>query len=306
VAATGTLYVVATPIGNLGDVSTRARETLGAVDVVAAEDTRHSGRLLATLGIERPMLSLHEHNEAARAAEIVAKLRDGRSVALVSDAGTPLVSDPGFRVVAAVRAAGLRVVPIPGACAAIVALSIAGLPTDRFCFEGFLPSRAAARRARLQAIAREPRTLVFYEAPHRIAETLADLAAAFGDERPAVLARELTKLHESTYADSLGALAARAQADADMNRGEAVLVVGGAAVEESADAAGEVDVRVLLGALLAELPVSRAVDVVVKATGRRRNRVYELALEMRADASVQEPEAGTDGNVERAPDRDPG
>jgi 16S rRNA (cytidine1402-2'-O)-methyltransferase len=304
VAATGTLFVVATPIGNLGDLSARARETFEAVDVVAAEDTRHSGRLLATLGIERPMLSLHEHNEAARAAEIVAKLRDGRSVALVSDAGTPLVSDPGFRVVAAVRAAGLRVVPIPGACAAVVALSIAGLPTDRFCFEGFLPSRAAARRARLQAIAREPRTLVFYEAPHRIAATLADLATAFGEDRPAVLARELTKLHESTYADSLGALAARASSDADMNRGEAVLVVGGAAVEERTDAAGEVDVRVLLGALLAELPVSRAVDVVVKATGQRRNRVYELALALRADASVQGADAASDGDDERPPDGD--
>jgi 16S rRNA (cytidine1402-2'-O)-methyltransferase len=304
VAATGTLYVVATPIGNLGDVSTRAKETLAAVDVVAAEDTRHSGRLLATLGIERPMLSLHEHNEAARAAEIVAKLRDGRSVALVSDAGTPLVSDPGFRVVAAVRAAGLRVVPIPGACAAIVALSIAGLPTDRFCFEGFLPSRAAARRSRLQALAHEPRTLVFYEAPHRIAETLADCAAAFGGDRPAVLARELTKLHESTYADSLGALAARAGSDADMNRGEAVLIVGGAPVEERTDAAGEVDVRVLLGALLAELPVSRAVDVVVKATGQRRNRVYELALAMRAEASAPGTDAGSDGDVGRPPDGD--
>jgi 16S rRNA (cytidine1402-2'-O)-methyltransferase len=303
VAATGTLYVVATPIGNLGDVSTRARETFAAVDVVAAEDTRHSGRLLATLGIERPMLSLHEHNEAARAEEIVAKLRDGRSVALVSDAGTPLVSDPGFRVVAAVRAAGLRVVPIPGACAAIVALSIAGLPTDRFCFEGFLPSRAAARRTRLQALAREPRTLVFYEAPHRIAAMLVDLAAAFGDDRPAVLARELTKLHESTYADSLGALAARAGSDADMNRGEAVLVVGGAAVEERTDAAGEVDVRVLLGALLAELPVSRAVDVVVKVTGQRRNRVYELALAMRADASGHRADATSEDDG-RPPDGD--
>ncbi len=281
-AAAGTLYVVATPIGNLGDVSARAKETLAAVDVVAAEDTRHSGRLLAMLGIERRMLSLHEHNEAARAAEIVAALRDGRIVALESDAGTPLVSDPGYRVVAAVRDAGLRVVPIPGACAAVAALSIAGLPTDRFCFEGFLPSRAAARRARLQALAREPRTLVFYEAPHRVAETLADLAAAFGADRPAVLARELTKLHESTYADALGALAARAGTDADMNRGESVLVVGGAAADEAADEAGAPDVRALLVALLAELPVSRAVDVVVKATGRRRNRIYELALALRA------------------------
>lgn len=294
VAAAGTLYVVATPIGNLGDVSARARETLAAVDVVAAEDTRHSGRLLAMLGIERPMLSLHEHNEAVRADEIVAKLRDGRSVALVSDAGTPLVSDPGFRVVAAARAAGLRVIPIPGACAAIAALSVAGLPTDRFCFEGFLPARGGPRRARLQVLAREPRTLVFYEAPHRVADALADLAAAFAADRPAVLARELTKLHETTYAGTLGALAERARADADMNRGEAVIVVGGAAVDESAEDTAGVDVRALLGALLAELPVSRAVDVVVKATGQRRNRVYELALALRAQGAASADD-GADG-----------
>lgn len=285
----GTLYVVATPIGNLGDVTARARDTLGAVDVVAAEDTRHSGRLLSSLGLERPLLSLHEHNEAARADEIVSKLRAGQSVALVSDAGTPLVSDPGFRVVAAARAAGLRVVPIPGACAAIAALSVAGLPTDRFCFEGFLPAKAGPRRARLQLLSRETRTLVFYEAPHRIAETLADLASAFGADRNAVLGRELTKLHETVYADALGRLAERAQTDADMNRGEAVLVVAGAPEPtEEQEAAGTIDVRALLGALLAELPVSRAVDVVVKATGQRRNRIYSLALELRGDTTDDE------------------
>jgi 16S rRNA (cytidine1402-2'-O)-methyltransferase len=284
VAPAGTLYVIATPIGNLGDVTARARDTLAAVDVVAAEDTRHSGRLLAHLGIERPIISLHEHNEADRAPDVIARLLAGQSVALVSDAGTPLVSDPGFRVVAAARAAGLRVVPIPGACAAIAALSVAGLPTDRFCFEGFLPAKGGARRTRLAALARETRTLVFYEAPHRVAETLADLAQAFGDARAAVLARELTKLHESVYADALGVLAARAATDADMNRGEAVLVVAGADAVPEDDAGGTPDVRALLGALLAELPVSRAVDVVVKATGQRRNRVYAMALEMRGDA----------------------
>jgi 16S rRNA (cytidine1402-2'-O)-methyltransferase len=281
VAPVGTLYVVATPIGNLGDVTARARETLAQVDVVAAEDTRHSGRLLATLGIDRPMLSLHEHNEAARVDEIVATLRTGRSVALVSDAGTPLVSDPGYRVVAGVRQAGLRVVPLPGPCAAIAALSVAGLPTDRFCFEGFLPAKAGARRARLAALAREPRTLVFYEAPHRVAEALADLAAAFGPDRRAVLARELTKLHETVYADALGVLAERAGTDADMNRGEAVIVVGGAEPPAEGEDDAAVDVKALLTALLAELPVSRAVDVAVKVTGQRRNRVYELALALR-------------------------
>jgi 16S rRNA (cytidine1402-2'-O)-methyltransferase len=281
VSTPGSLSVVATPIGNLGDRSARARETLAAVDLVAAEDTRHSGRLLAMLGIEKPLLSLHEHNEAARADEIVARLRGGANVALVSDAGTPLVSDPGYRVVAAARAAGANVVPVPGPCAAIAALCVAGLPTDRFCFEGFLPSKAGARRARLAALAGESRTLVFYEAPHRVAETLADLAAAFGAERAAALARELTKLHETTYADALGALAARARTDADMNRGEAVLVVAGAPERAPEEAAGTVELDALLRALLAELPVSRAVDVVVRATGQRRNRVYERALALR-------------------------
>jgi 16S rRNA (cytidine1402-2'-O)-methyltransferase len=285
VAPAGTLYVVATPIGNLGDVTARARETLAQVDVVAAEDTRHSGRLLASLGLDRPMLSLHEHNEAARAGEIVSTLRAGRSVALVSDAGTPLVSDPGFRVVAAVREAGLRVVPLPGPCAAIAALSVAGLPTDRFCFEGFLPAKPAARRARLGELASETRTLVFYEAPHRVAETLADLGAAFGAQRRAVLARELTKLHETVYADTLGALGERAQSDADMNRGEAVLIVAGAEPAPGGDEEAAVDLRVLLTALLAELPVSRAVDVAVKVTGQRRNRVYELALALRGPSA---------------------
>ncbi len=286
VASAGTLFVIATPIGNLGDITARARDTLAAADLVAAEDTRHSGRLLASLGIERPMLSLHEHNEADRAPEVIAKLRAGQSVALVTDAGTPLVSDPGYRVVAAARAEGLRVVPIPGACAAIAALSVAGLPTDRFCFEGFLPAKGGARRTRLAALARETRTLVFYEAPHRVAETLADLAQAFGADRAGVLARELTKLHETVYADALGALAARAATDADMTRGDAVIVVAGAVATEDGDAAaGSVDVRTLLRALLAELPVSRAVDVVVKATGQRRNRVYAMALEMRGDAA---------------------
>lgn len=286
VSTPGSLYIVATPIGNLGDLTARARETLAAVDLVAAEDTRHSGRLLATLGIEKPMLSLHEHNEAARADEIVARLRAGANVALVSDAGTPLVSDPGFRVVSAARAAGARVVPVPGACAAIAALCVAGLPTDRFCFEGFLPSKGGPRRARLASLATESRTLVFYEAPHRVAETLADLALAFGDERAATLARELTKLHETTYADTLGALAARARTDADMNRGEAVIVVAGASERAPDDAAGAVELDVLLRALLAELPVSRAVDVVVRATGQRRNRVYERALALRADGET--------------------
>lgn len=188
-SAPGTLFIVATPIGNLGDISERARSVLREVQLIAAEDTRHSGQLLAQFGIDTPLVALHEHNEAQRVDEIIARLRAGASIALISDAGTPLVSDPGYRLVAAAGAAGLDVRPIPGACAAIAALSVAGLPTDRFAFEGFLPQKRAARRARLETLAHEPRTLVFYEAPHRLGEALADLASVFGATRQAVVAR---------------------------------------------------------------------------------------------------------------------
>ncbi|HSM09969.1 MAG TPA: 16S rRNA (cytidine(1402)-2'-O)-methyltransferase, partial [Lysobacter sp.] len=188
----GTLHVVATPIGNLGDISARALEILRTAAAVCAEDTRHTRQLLAHFGIERPLLALHQHNEDAQAAQLVARLLGGDSLALVSDAGTPLVSDPGYRLVRAARAAGVRVSPVPGACAAIAALSVAGLASDRFVFEGFLPAKASARRERLARLAAEPRTLIFYESAHRIEEALADLVAAFGQARPAVLARALT------------------------------------------------------------------------------------------------------------------
>jgi len=283
-SAPGTLYVVATPIGNRADLSDRARETLAAVGLIAAEDTRHTGQFLAQLGIHTKLVSLHEHNEVGRADDLVARLQAGVSVALVSDAGTPLVSDPGYRLVAAAGAAGIAVVPVPGACAAIAALSVAGVPTDRFVFEGFLPPKAAARRARLAALAAESRTLVFYEAPHRVVETLQDLAAAFGGDRPAVLARELTKLHETIYRDGLAALVARATADPNMARGEAVLVVAGAA--EPDPEAGEDSSRIdrLLVPLLVALPLSQAVDLVAETTGLRRNRIYDRALALRAGA----------------------
>ncbi len=258
---------------------------------MAAEDTRHTGAFLAQLGLSRPLLSLHEHNEVERIPQILARLGEGAKVALVSDAGTPLLSDPGYRLVAAVAAAGFAVVPIPGACAAIAALSAAGLPTDRFTFEGFLPARGAKRRGRLAALAAESRTLVFYEAPHRVADALADLAAAFGAARPAVLARELTKLHESFYRDSLGALATAAGNDANMSRGEAVIIVAGAEVGEPDAAAASALVDRLLGALLPALPLSRAVDAIVEATGERRNAVYERAL---ARKSAPPGDAGTD------------
>jgi 16S rRNA (cytidine1402-2'-O)-methyltransferase len=259
--------VVATPIGNLGDLSTRARDTLQNCGLIAAEDTRHTGILLKHFGITTQQVALHDHNEAARAQEIVQRLREGVSVALVSDAGTPAISDPGFDVVRAAAAAGMQVVAIPGPCAAIAALSIGALPTDRFCFEGFLAARASARQQRLRELAGEPRTLVFYESPHRIADTLEDCAAAFGAERAATVVREATKLHESVYRGTLRELLARCAGDADFRRGEIVLLVGGAvqagAAAGSADAAGGADghdgrLDAALRVLLKELPLKQA------------------------------------------------
>jgi len=215
----GRLQVVATPIGNLADLSERAREALAGADVIAAEDTRHTAALLKASGIARPMISLHEHNEAHRVPALLARLAAGERVALVSDAGTPLLSDPGFELVRRAAAAGFEVSTVPGPSAITAALAVAGLPTDRFCFEGFLPARERERRGALGALAQEPRTLVFFEAPHRIAATLADMAAVLGPERAAVVARELTKAHETVYRGSLRELAARAAAETNFARG---------------------------------------------------------------------------------------
>lgn len=275
-AQTGVLYVVATPIGNMGDISARAREILAAVSVVAAEDTRHSALLLRELGLERPLLSLHEHNERARVVELVERLRAGQSVALISDAGTPLVSDPGYLLLRAALAAGVVVSPVPGPCAAIAALSVAGLASDRFCFEGFLPARAAARRRRLAELAAEPRTLVIYEAPHRIAASLADLAAACGGTRRACIARELTKRFESYYRGSLAELAVRARDDEDLRRGESVIVVEGAQIEPLST--GRLDET--LTVLLRFLPPSTAAEAASELTGVRKNDAYARALEL--------------------------
>src|ERR1044072_7172596 len=224
----GTLYVVATPIGNLGDLTTRAREVLAGVALTAGENPRHPRQLLQTCGIGTALTSLHEHNEGAKSAELVARLAQGDSIALVSDAGTPLVSDPGCDLVRAARQQGIAVVAIPGACAAIAALSVAGLPTHRFAFEGFLPAKAAARKERLQQLAREERTLIFYEAPHRLVEVLRDMARTFGAERRASISRELTKRFETTYSEPLAQLRDDAERDSDMTRGEIVIVVSGA------------------------------------------------------------------------------
>jgi len=288
IEATGRLYVVATPIGNLGDLSARAREILQAVALIAAEDTRHTGALLRHFGIQTPLVSLHEHNERHRAGEIVQRLREGAMVALVSDAGTPAISDPGFELVRAAAAAGIEIAAVPGPCAAIAALSIAALPTDRFCFEGFLPARGAARRARLEALADESRTLVFYESPYRVEETLKDCVASFGGERSATVAREITKLHETIYRGPLAELATRAARDADFSRGEIVLMVAGAPqapADENAsgDAHGGALDRVLK-VLLAELPLKQAAYLAAQIVDVRDNEAYKRALVLKSES----------------------
>jgi 16S rRNA (cytidine1402-2'-O)-methyltransferase len=283
----GKLYVVATPIGNLGDLSDRARSTLSSSALIAAEDTRHTGILLKAFGIATPQLSLHDHNESARSVEIIALLRSGKSVSLVSDAGTPAISDPGFELVRAVAGAGFEIIAIPGPCAAIAALSIGALPTDRFCFEGFLPSRGAARRQRLKTLAGEPRTLVFYEAPHRAREMLEDCVAAFGEARPATLVREATKLHETTYRGSLLELLTRSKEDADLSRGEIVLVIGGAPAQPSDEAESEAKTQLdkVLRALMAELPLKQAAHLAAQITGARDNEAYKRALALKEQSA---------------------
>ncbi|HEY0745574.1 MAG TPA: 16S rRNA (cytidine(1402)-2'-O)-methyltransferase [Steroidobacteraceae bacterium] len=279
-SASGKLYVVATPIGNLGDLSARARDTLANCALIAAEDTRHTGILLKAFGIGTPQLSLHDHNEASRAIEIIARLREGKSVALVSDAGTPAISDPGFELVRQVAAAGLEIIAVPGPCAAIAALSIAALPTDRFCFEGFLPSRSAARLQRLKSLAHEVRTLVIYESPHRVRDTLEDCVAAFGEDRVAAIVREVTKLHETTYRGSLKELSVHAKSDPDLSRGEIVLIVGGMPPTPAADADAEMTAGLdkVLMVLLAELPLKQAAHLAARITGGRDNEAYKRAL----------------------------
>lgn len=276
-AKRGVLYVVATPIGNLSDLSPRAQTVLGSVDLIAAEDTRHTGALLQAVGLgARPLLALHEHNEHARAAELVQRLQKGQSVALVSDAGTPLISDPGFDLVRAAVENNVEIVVVPGPCAAIAALSMAGLPTDRFVFEGFLPAKTQARRERLNALKQEPRTLVFYEAPHRLSEVLQDLSSILGPERRGLVARELTKLHESAYRGSLEELTGRALSDTNMARGEIVIVVAG----HVTPSASQHEVERILRVLLEELSPAQAAKLAARITGAKRGELYDLALQM--------------------------
>jgi 16S rRNA (cytidine1402-2'-O)-methyltransferase len=279
VVAAGTLYVVATPIGNLGDLSARAREVLSRVQLIAAEDTRHTRQLLQAFGIATALTSLHEHNEMQKTESLISRLLAGESMALVSDAGTPLISDPGFDFVAAARARGVPIAVVPGPCAAIAALSIAGLPTDRFVFEGFLPAKSAARIARLRELSRERRTMIFYEAPHRLLEVLRDLAAELGAERAASVSRELTKRFETTYTGTLAQLCAMAEQDADMSRGEIVIVVSGNTDETGAHS---FDADQLLRTLLEELPPSQAAKVAAKLTGQKRGDLYARATQLSA------------------------
>jgi 16S rRNA (cytidine1402-2'-O)-methyltransferase len=271
----GRLQVVATPIGNLADLSARARATLEGADVIAAEDTRHTLALLKAFGIAKPLVSLHGHNESQRVPQLLARLEAGETVALVSDAGTPLLSDPGFEMVQRAAQAGFAVETIPGPSAITAALAVAGLPAARFCFEGFLPARAPERRAALAGLAHEARTLVFFEAPHRIAATLSDMAAEFGAQRPAAVARELTKVHETTYRGTLGDLAVRAAAEGNFARGEITLVVQGAT--PIAGAVDEAALRRTVEILSKELPPGRAAAVAAALTGVSREAAYALA-----------------------------
>lgn len=280
--ASGTLYVVATPIGNLDDISARMLKTLQNVALIAAEDTRHSARLMQHFGINTPLIACHDHNERDQGLRLVERLLAGESIALISDAGTPLISDPGFHLVRAARAAGVPVVPVPGPCALVAALSAAGLPSDRFVFEGFLPARSSGRRQQLEALREEPRTLIFYEAPHRLLESLCDMQTVFGDERVVVLARELTKTFETIKGAPLVELCAWVEADSNQQRGECVLLVEGWRAPEGEESLSAEVLRILQ-LLLAELPLKRAAALAAEITGVRKNLLYQEALRLQKD-----------------------
>ncbi len=278
-AIAGTLFIVATPIGNLDDLTRRAEQVLSSVDLIAAEDTRHSGRLLQYLGINKAMWALHEHNERERSESLLDRIDAGESVALISDAGTPLISDPGYVLVRAARRRGIRVVPVPGACAMVAALSAAGLPTDRFLFAGFLPAKSAARTKALETLARETATLVLYESPRRISALLQDIKSTLGDCREVVLARELTKAFETFYSGSVVDVLEAVNADPHSAKGEYVVMVAGAAETVTDQVA--VDADRVLTLLLTELPVKKAVKLAAELTGRARNDLYQRALELK-------------------------
>lgn len=278
--ATGILYVVATPIGNLEDITARALRILAQVDLIAAEDTRHSTRLLQHFSIRTPLAACHDHNERDEGGRFIQKLLAGENIALISDAGTPLISDPGFHLVKQARQAGIKVVPVPGVSALITALSAAGLPSDRFTFEGFLPAKSAGRLAKLQALAEESRTMIFYEAPHRLLESIAAMRDVFGCTREAVLARELTKTFETIKSLPLAQMYDWIASDSDQQRGECVVLISGFTPDENA----EVDQKAqqIMQLLMADLPLKKAAAIAAQITGLRKNVLYQWALDNKA------------------------
>lgn len=275
------LYIVATPIGNLGDITLRAIEILREVGCIAAEDTRHSKKLLAHFNIKKPMLSLHDYNENEQSKILLQRLQKGENIALISDAGTPLISDPGFRLVKMVREAGIKVIPIPCPCAAITALSASGLPTDKFIFEGFLPAKSSARQQRLAELTTEPRTIIFYEAPHRLMTLIKELVNIFGENRPAVVARELTKKFETIYSANLGEIKTWLESDKNQQKGEFVILLHGMKPIK-AEKINEKNLQILK-ILLAELPVKQAASLTAKITGVSKNKLYKAAMELKAE-----------------------
>ncbi|WNJ79098.1 16S rRNA (cytidine(1402)-2'-O)-methyltransferase [Cedecea neteri] len=272
-----TLYIVPTPIGNLGDITQRALSVLQSVDLIAAEDTRHTGLLLQHFAINARLFALHDHNEQQKAETLLAKLQEGQSIALVSDAGTPLINDPGYHLVRTCREAGIRVVPLPGPCAAIAALSAAGLPSDRFCYEGFLPAKSKGRRDALKAIEQEPRTLIFYESTHRLLDSLDDICTVLGESRYVVLARELTKTWESIHGAPVGELLAWVKEDENRRKGEMVLIVQGFKVQSDDELPAEA-LRTL-ALLQTELPLKKAAALAAEIHGVKKNALYKYALE---------------------------
>ncbi len=275
----GQLYLVATPIGNLSDITMRALEVFQSVDKIVCEDTRHSMILLDHYGIHKPLLSLHEHNEERQCHKLIELLHGGNNLALISDAGTPLISDPGYRMVSACYEAGVRVIPIPGACAAIAALSVSGLPTDQFTYVGFLSAKPSTRKKQLNQLVAETRTLIFYESPRRVLSTLKLMLEIFGGERRVVLARELTKTHETVLTMTLAEAVPRVEQDRDQQRGEMVLLLHGAEAGEDQDEKSDLCERTLT-VLLEDLPLKQAVQLTTKLTGARRKFVYNMALQL--------------------------
>ena len=274
---TGILYIVATPIGNLQDITQRALDTFAQVDLIAAEDTRHSGLLLSHYGIKKPFFALHDHNEQEKAHILVEKLKQGSHIALISDAGTPLISDPGFHLVRQCREAGIRVVPLPGACAAITALCASGIASDRFCFEGFLPAKSKARKDKLENIAEEDRTLIFYESTHRILDTLEDMQSVLGEERYIVLAREITKTWEMITGNTIKNLREWLLEDPNRTKGEMVLIVEGKPKSDNNDEISPQAVKAL-ELIAEELPLKKAAAIVAELYGYKKNALYQFGL----------------------------